>query len=372
MSSRHYIRGAAAVGLAVGLCACHGNTVRQPHVPNHPGDFDLRRPPCEAAPRVDGRSSDLVIRYLGVGGLYIEWHGVSLLTAPLFTRYGPLQVAFGEIEWDDDAIRRGLEGLPLETTRAVLVGHSHYDHLADVPPILIDHAPLASLYVNRTGARMLAAFPELSGRIVVLEAHGDPWMWLADREGARLPIRARTLPYDHAPHWLGMHFAKGEIEESWDDWSGRKLRAMKEGKTFAFVVDSMSNDGAVLYRIYYQDASGLPAELPGDRPVDLAVLTIAAHQSVAGYPETLIRETRARHVLVIHYEDFLRDSGEPLRMVPTLTDKKARRFLEAVEREAAGREPSLRGPDPCGCGPCGAAWSMPLPGEWLRFRVPHE
>jgi len=74
-------------------------------------------------------------------------------------------------------------------------------------------------------------------------------------------------------------------------------------------------------------------------------------------------------VLVIHYEDFLRDSDKPMRMVPTLTDKKARQFLEAIEKETAPREESLEGPDPCGCGPCGDAWSMPLPGEWLRFHV---
>jgi hypothetical protein len=365
-------RRGAAIVVAVGLSACHGNTVRQPHVPNHPGDFDLRRPPCEAAPRPDAHQSDLLVRYLGVGGLYLEWAGVSLLTAPLFTRYGALRVAFGEVAWDEDAIRRGLDGLPLETTHALLVGHAHYDHLADVPPVLINHATGALVYVNRTGARMLEAFPELSPRVVVLEELGDDWIRLVDRDGAGLPFRMLALPYAHAPHLWGIHFAEGEIEESWDDWSDRKLRKMKEGSTFAFVIDLMSDDDTVLYRIHYQDAVGLPSRFPDERPVDLAMLPAASHQSVEGYPETVIRETGARHVMVIHYEDFLRESGKPMRMVPTLTDKKARRFLEAVESETAPWEALLVGPEPCGCGPCGGAWSMPLPGEWLRFRVQRE
>ena len=52
--------------------------------------------------------------------------------------YLGLQVAFGDVEWDADAIRRGLDGLSLETTRAVLVGHAHYDHLADIPPVFVN------------------------------------------------------------------------------------------------------------------------------------------------------------------------------------------------------------------------------------------
>jgi len=361
-------RGAMVV-LAVGLAACSGNTVRQPYVPNHPGNFDFRRPPCEPAGRPDARSSDLLIRYLGVGGLYLEWAGISLLTAPLFTRYGPMRVAFGEIEWDEDAIRRGLDGLHLETTCAVLVGHAHYDHLADVPPVLIDHAPDALVYVNRTGAKMLEAFPELSPRVVVIEAQGDDWIPLVGPDGAPLPIRVLALPYEHASHVLGIHFADGEIEEGWDEWSDRKLRKMKEGTTFAFVIDLLSDEGDVLYRIHYQDAAGLPPGLLDDRPVDLAVLPMPSHRRVEDYPGNVIRTTEARHVLAIHYEDFLRDPDKPIRMVPTLTDKTARQFLEAVEAATSAPERSLQGPDPCGCGPCGDAWSMPLPGEWLRFRV---
>ena len=361
-------RGATAV-LAVVLAACSGNTVRQPYVPNHPGDFDLRRPPCVPADRPDARSSDLLIRYLGVGGLYLEWEGVSLLTAPLFTRYGPMRVAFGEIDWDEDAIRRGLGGLLLETTCAVLVGHAHYDHLADVPPILIDHARDALVYVNRTGARMLEAFPELSPRVVVIEEQGDAWIPLVGRDGSPLPIRVLALPYEHASHLAGIHFADGEIEERWDEWSDRKLRKMKEGATFAFVIELLSDEGEVLHRIHYQDAAGLPPGLLVDRPVDLAVLPMPSHRRVKDYPGNVIRTTEARHVLAIHYEDFLRDPDKPMRMVPTLTDKTARQFLEAVEAATSAPERPLRGPEPCGCGPCCDAWSMPLPGEWLRFRV---
>ena len=44
--------------------------------------------------------------------------------------------------------------------------------------------------------------------------------------------------------------------------------------------------------------------------------------------------------------------------------------LQTVEGETASRRETLDGPDPCGCGPCGDAWSMPLPGEWLRFSIP--
>ncbi len=44
--------------------------------------------------------------------------------------------------------------------------------------------------------------------------------------------------------------------------------------------------------------------------------------------------------------------------------------MEEIRRamEQNGAEPL--GPDSDVCGPSGDAWTMPLPGEWLRFPTP--
>jgi hypothetical protein len=95
----------------------------------------------------------------------------------------------------------------------------------------------------------------------------------------------------------------------------------------------------VLFRIHYQDvASPEPFGLPPDRelasrPADLAVLSLPLARLAGGYPEALLTRTRARHALVIHYEDFFRPADRAVRFVPLLSNKRANRFMERL-REA--------------------------------------
>ena len=166
----------------------HGHVVPGEFAPNHAGDFDFADPPCSVPARPAADAADVVLRYLGVSGVYLEWRGASILTAPFFTNYGPLAVGLRDVAWNEQAIREGLAGLPLESTGAVIAGHSHYDHLADLPPILKVHAPRARAYVNTSGVNMLSAFEELEDRLVDLGTEQE-WIRLRDSDGVELPFR---------------------------------------------------------------------------------------------------------------------------------------------------------------------------------------
>lgn len=353
----------------------HGSIVRAEWAPNHGADFDFSDPPCDPAPRASAGPDDVVLRYLGTGGVYVEWRDAALLTAPYFSNASPLRAVLGSVRWDSNAIERGLAGLPLGRVHAVLVGHSHYDHLADLPPILLGHLPRARVYVNRSGRNMLAAFDGIVDRTVDVEQHVGRWIPLTDAEGRALPIRVMPLEAAHAPHLRWLHYGRGEVRQPWDTWNGKPLRAMKEGRTFAFLVDLLDENGRVAFRIHSQDAAASspagfsPDELIEQRAVDLAVLCMPSYWLVEDYPEGLLRHSRAKHALLTHYEDFLRPTTETLRFVALLSDQRADRFIERVAGVLGGTADAAAGPDPCCCGPCGASWSMPLPGEWLRFRT---
>jgi glyoxylase-like metal-dependent hydrolase (beta-lactamase superfamily II) len=314
-----------------------------------------------------------LVRFLGVSGLYVESRGVALLFGPYFSRVGLVRAGLGKIVQDRAAISRGLDGLPLDRVRAVLVGHTHYDHLADVPVVLEEHATRARVLVNRTGANMLAAFASLAERVVVLEPHDGQWIELASLDGADLPVRILPLRAGHADHLAGYHYAPGEVAAPWTTWHGRRHRDMKEGQSFAFVVDFLSADGAPTFRLYYQDAASdaplgfPPPDVVAERPVDLVVTCMPSSWRAHDYPRGIVAHTRAAHVLVTHHDDFFRSLDRPQRFVATLTDRRAARFLEIVRNEMALARHAPAGPDPAICGPGGAAWSMPLPGDWLRF-----
>ena len=348
------------------------------HAPNHPGaPFDFEHPPCSpacrpAAPPAAGAAVDL--RYLGAGGLYLRWGDDSILLGPYFSNPGVLRVLLGRWRLDETAIARGLDGLPLADVEAIFAGHSHYDHVGDLPAVL-PLAPRARVYVNRAGVHALA--PYAAGRTTALEDGSRQWVWLTGPGGERRPIRFYAVPSEHAPQIDHYLWAKGAVKTDWrEPWTSHHFHDLKAGETFALVIDLLASDlRTVRYRLYYQDAAnrqgvGEPPAFPDGHPYDLAVLCIASYDKAKGQPAAILRVLRPRHVLVTHYEDFLRPQDRPVRFVTLLTDAKVESYLETVCRELGCDDPSGAGPVNPVCGPSNSRWTLPLPREWLRFAVP--
>jgi hypothetical protein len=354
----------------------HGHIIKKELAPNHDADFNFAKPPYLPASRPRSGPGEVVLRYLRVGGLYIGWRGASILTAPFFSNPGLLHAAFGPADWDEEAIARGMSGLPVEEIGAILSAHSHYDHLADLPHILVQHATEARLYLNDSGAKIMAPFDDLWGRLTTIDDQAGEWIRLRDSGGRELPVRVMPLLSGHAGHLWKYHYGRGHVTKSWNQWDGKKLRHLKEGRVFTLLIDLLSEDGSrTEFRIHYQDAPSSapqgfpPEELITERAVDLAALCLPTWWLVKDYPRGIIERTRARHVLAIHYEDFFRPTDLPIRFVGTCTDRRANRFLEMVEREMSSGSHEPAGPVPPVYGPSSDLYTMPLPNEWLRFKI---
>ncbi len=313
------------------------------------------------------------VRYLGAAGLYVRWGDDSILLGPFFSNPGLFRALAGRWEMDEAAIERGLAGLPLAEVEAVFAGHAHYDHVGDFPAILA-RAPRAHVYVNRSGVHALV--PYAAGRSTALEDGANQWVWLTGPEGERRPVRFFAVPSEHAPQIDHHLWAKGSMKEDWHEpWTSRHFHELRAGQTFALVIDLMSSDlGSVRYRFYYQDAAnrrgiGEPPPFPDGHPYDLAVLCIASYDKADGQPAAILDVLRPRHVLVTHYEDFMRRQDRPVRFVTLLTDAKIEAYLQTICRQLGCESPSGAGPANSVCGPSGPRWTVPLLGEWMRFSV---
>jgi len=366
----------AAAVAAIVLCpACAGgHTVRL--APNHPGaPFDFERPPCAPAarPSPPAGPEEVELRFLGAAGLYLRWGDDSILLGPYFSNPGIATAGFGSWRADRAAIARGLAGVPVAAVEAILAGHAHYDHIGDLP-VILEMAPEARVYVNRSGAHALA--PYAGARTTALEDRAGRWVWIA-RGGGRRPIRFLAVPSEHAPQFDHHLWAAGSVESDWrEPWTAHRFHQLRAGQTFALVIDLMSSDGKeVRYRLYYQDSAssrgvGEPPAFAGAdaHAYDLAVLCIASYDMVkrGKQPEAILQALAPRHVLVTHYDDFFRRQDLPVRFVALLTDEKVDRYLRAIDGSLA-TVPAAPPVDPV-CGPSGPHWTMPLPGEWMRFR----
>ena len=359
------LRFTAVLTLALACAGC-GHVIRGEFAPNHPGPaYDFADRGCDPAQRPPGTGPEEVfLRYLGAGGLYLEWRGTPILVGPFFSNPSFPRAVFGRLAADRVRIEGGLKGMDLAGVPAIFVGHAHYDHLADVPFIVENLSPAAHVYVNRTGVNMLAK--ELPAeKVHALEDH---------RKVEVGRIRVRAVETGHAPLFWHVHWARGPVAEPWkEDWTRRRAWQLKAGTPFAFVIDLLDDLGQVRYRIYYQDSAnpegmGVPDFADAFEPgYDLAVLCMASFQFVKDHPGGILGKLRPRHVLVTHYENFSRGPQDAFRFVPLLSNGAADRFLGRVR--TAVSEKDARGPTAEVCGPSSRVSTMPLPGEWIRFRA---
>lgn len=142
---------AASLVLTILLLTGCGHVIRPEFAPNYGKRFDFQRPPCRLSPQPVLKEDEVGIRYFGAGGLYIEWRGTALMMAPYFTNPGLFRVLRGPLGSDAHDLEFGLSGMDLSRVRAIAAGHSHYDHIGDLPVLATKHISGAPIYVNRTG-----------------------------------------------------------------------------------------------------------------------------------------------------------------------------------------------------------------------------
>ena len=90
--------------------------------------------------------------------------------------------------------------------------------------------------------------------------------------------------------------------------------------------------------------SATVSAIAGD-PVDIAIVTVGSFGNVEGYPQSVAEQLSPRYLVLGHWENFFRHTGE-LRVVP---NSNTRELVSRLERSVGGR------------------WVTPAPGATLTF-----
>jgi len=356
-----------AVASVVGALSCHQyvdprryGQVRQP-LPDH------------------GVASVIQVRFLSAAGFLLTRGSDVIMTPPLYTNPS-LKAVLGckePLASNHLAVERELRGWAADTD-AILVGHSHYDHLIDVPYIASHLAKNARIYGSAMARDLLLrAEPSLDhDRIVVLTdrqgrnavdyracllkpvegcVHGSgSGEWI--KEGG---MRIRALCSRHSSQFAGFNVSSTGCKapdalQTTCDW--------KLGDTFAYLIDFMEGDRPI-FRVYYQDSPTdpeygyPPPELLDGKRVDLALLCAGAFDQVRDNPRGIVRRLNPRYVLLGHWENFFRDANRPLQTLFTIDIDDLFQRLDELARPSDGIE-----------GWDGRYW-MPAPGNLFVFEA---
>ncbi|MDZ5434880.1 hypothetical protein T3H00_19710 [Pseudomonas fluorescens] len=303
------------------------------------------------------------IAFLGVGGWLVHWKGEGLLLAPSFSNPAflgikgipPLRVRANNRKID-------IYMPPANDVKMLLVGHAHYDHLMDVRRVMEVHTPHAKVIGSETVAHILAVKPRIPvivpGRAEITK-YDDPtvtgtWFYSSgDRmtDGQRLAkdtglpptgfIRAMPLESMHAGHLFRENLLPGAYDNDLEK-EPIYIRNWKLGhKTLAWVIDLLGDDGKPVYRLHYLDSAanppyGFPPLIADSKPFDVEILSAGDWEQVSSYPDSLLRVTRPRLVLVGHWENFFGNNLEaPAQTIPGQTPLK---MIERIKRTLPGIE----------------------------------
>lgn len=264
--------------------------------------------------------SELSLSYLGAAGWRFRLDGASLLIDPYFTRLSMRAMLLGRAVPDIDLIRRSTPSADV-----ILVTHSHYDHLMDVPEAA--RITAAPVYTSCQGADLLEHLGVPTRQIYPIHP------------GDHLALGPFEVEVFATPHRL--IFGRVPYEGPLRRGLKPPLRAADYRMDFQFSFLISMNGLRLLL------ASGIRDE----PPVEADVLLVGADASRTQL-ETMLRASRPRYVLPNHWDDMFLSLGgsarpmitPPAGLIPTFRRIDLRAFARTVLELQPGCEVIL--PDP--------------------------
>jgi L-ascorbate metabolism protein UlaG (beta-lactamase superfamily) len=234
-------------------------------------------------------ASGLSLRWLGTAGFELAYEGFHLLIDPYVTRVGL-----------GDLIRRrtvapdaALVATQVPRADAILVGHTHFDHVLDVPEIVRQHACKA--YGSASVERLLGLYG-LADHAVTVEPH---------RTYELGPFEVRFVPSLHSKLALG-RFVPQSGPLTCDHVERLCPQAYKCDQVWGLHLTVAGTS------LYHQGSADLIDDELQRVDADVFLCGIAGRQFSPRYVERVTRLLDPKVVIPCHYDDFFRRLDQPM------------------------------------------------------------
>ncbi|MCP4130518.1 MAG: MBL fold metallo-hydrolase [bacterium] len=226
------------------------------------------------------------IAWLGTAGIYLWDDRSGILIDPYVSRHGiwrvllglPLKPKFSLIE---DSIQRLGNSKP----HAVIVSHSHFDHLSDAP-----------YFAEKTGSMLVGAESSLNiGRSAGLP--GDTLKQVTPGESMKIGnFKISFIESRHGPTVMGRVPYPGKIRTS----PALPLSAgqFKPGKVFSILIEHPQG------RIVHHGSPGFKKGMYDGIKADVLLLGIAGRGDTDRFLQETALKVDARLVIPIHFDNF--------------------------------------------------------------------
>lgn len=291
MKVRRILAGLALVVAAAGAWVYWGLT--------HQADISAY---AGLAPRTPTQPAPVRATFLGVSTILFDDGETQVLIDGFFTRPKLRQVFGGRVSSDPGLVAASIARARITRLAAVVVTHSHYDHALD--SALVAHST-GAVIVGSASTANIARGSDLPEDKILTPRTGEAMTFGQ--------FRVTLLPSGHVP----TGYPNGAIEAPLRQPA--RADAYKLGEAFAVLIEHGGRSLLVNASAGFQ-----PGALMG-RVVDTVFLGVGqlgkkGDSYMQAYWHELVEAPRAKHVVVIHWDNFTLPLDEPLRPLPALFD----------------------------------------------------
>ncbi|MDB4931353.1 MAG: hypothetical protein JWM10_3837 [Myxococcaceae bacterium] len=255
------------------------------------------------------------VTWLGTAGFAIEHAGTVVLIDPYLTRASLPRLIAMPLRSDRAAVARHAPAAD-----AIVAGHTHFDHVLDVPAIA--RATGARVFGSRSCAALCRAEGVAAAQVVDVEGamRGEP---VQAEVG---PFTLRFIPSVHSAFLLGRVPFPGEISDC--DQLPLRTEQYRCGAVFGV---ELRVAGKTLYHLGSADLLDVRAP----RDVDLLMMCVAGWTTTPRFTDRVMKAFTPRAIVLSHWDDFLSPMSAGAKMLPAM---QLPRLVEGLTRV----DPSVR------------------------------
>jgi L-ascorbate metabolism protein UlaG (beta-lactamase superfamily) len=235
----------------------------------------------------------LSVRWLGTAGFVFTYAGTVLAIDPYLSRVPLWRYLTGPLKVDEASVRAALPHAD-----CIVVGHSHFDHVMDVPSLAL-----------ATGALVVGS----SSTANLMRVSGVPEAQIVECVSRHTfevgPFRVELVPSVHSEFALGHRVPyAGEIPCSCE-FRGRG-KDYRCGQVFGVHITVA---GCTFYHL---GSANLIDDEIRFRPVDVFLMGISGRHATDRFIPRVLKKVEPRVVVPMHHDNFFRPADAPLSLLP--------------------------------------------------------